>query len=90
MNTVTNYCEGVKYKIPHKFSHILPILGSFHIEMSFMIVMYKRLKESKIEDLLAEAGLITQGSIVQALVAVIIIQQQGYAGYFTKIHLIYS
>ena len=36
MNTVRNYCDGVKYKNRDKFTHILPILSSFHIEMSFM------------------------------------------------------
>ena len=35
--------------------------------MSFMSVIYKRLKESNIEDLLVEAGLIAQGSVVQVL-----------------------
>ena len=67
MNTVTDYCEGLKYENPDKFAHILPIIGSFHIEMSFMSVIYKRLKESNIENLLVEAGLIAQGSVVQAL-----------------------
>ena len=67
INTVRNYCEELKYKNPDKSAHILPILGSFHIEVSFMSVIYKRLKESDIEDLLVEAGLITQGSVVQAL-----------------------
>ena len=28
---------------PDKFAHILPILGSFHIVISFMSAMYKRL-----------------------------------------------
>ena len=42
MNTVTNYCEGVKYENPDKFAHILPTLGSFHIEMSFMSDKDKR------------------------------------------------
>ena len=54
-------------KKPDKFAHILPILGIFHIEMSFVSDIYKRLKESNIEDLLVEAGLISQGSVVQVL-----------------------
>ena len=57
----------LKYENPDKFAHILPILGSFRIEMSFMSAIYKRLKESNIEDLLVEAGLIAQGSVFQAL-----------------------
>ena len=67
MNTVTNYCEGVRHENPDKFAHILRIRGSFYIEMSFMSATYNRLKESNIEDLLVEAGLIAQGSVVQAL-----------------------
>ena len=43
------------------------MLASFHIEMCFMSVINKRLKESNIEDLLVEAGLVAQGSVVQAL-----------------------
>ena len=35
--------------------------------MSFMSAIYNQLKESNIEDLLVEAGLISQGSVVQAL-----------------------
>ena len=54
MNTATNYCGGVKCENPDKLAHILPILGSFHIEMSFMRAIYKRLKESNIEALLVE------------------------------------
>ena len=57
-NTGTNYCEGVKYENPDKCAHILPIHGSFHIEMSLMSAIYKRLQESNIEDLLVEAALI--------------------------------
>ena len=57
----------VKYEIPEKFNHILTVLGSFHIQRSYMTAIYKRIKESNIKDLLVEAGLIVQGSIVQAL-----------------------
>ena len=42
----------LKYENPDKFAHILPILDNFHIEMSFMRAIYKRLQESNIEDLL--------------------------------------
>ena len=37
---------------------MLPMPGSFHIEMNLMNAIYTRLKESNIEDLLVEAGLI--------------------------------
>ena len=67
MNTITNYWEGVKCKNPDKFAHIWPIPGNFHKEMSFMSAIYKRLKESNIEDLLMDAGLTAQSSVVQAL-----------------------
>ena len=53
----------LKYENSDKFAHILPILGSFYIKMSFMSAIYKRLKKSNIEDLLVEAGLIAQGSV---------------------------
>ena len=65
--TVYAHIVELKYENPDKFAHILPILGSFHIEMSFMSAIYKRLKESNAEDLLVEAGLIAQGSVVQDL-----------------------
>ena len=53
-----------KYENPDKCAHILPILGSFHIEISFTSAIYKQLKKSNIEDLLLEAGLIAQESVV--------------------------
>ena len=57
----------LKNENPQKFVDILPILGSFHIEVGFMSVMYKLLKESNIGNLLVEADLIAQNSVVQAL-----------------------
>ena len=63
---VYTHIVELKYKNPDKFARILPILGSFHIEMSFISAIYKPLKESNIENLLVEAGLIAQGSVVQA------------------------
>ena len=41
MNTVTNYCDGVNNENPDKFTHILPILGNFRREMSFMSDIHK-------------------------------------------------
>ena len=57
----------IKYENPEKFSYILPVLGSFHTQMCFMKTIYRRIKESNIEDLLVESGLIVQGSVEKAL-----------------------
>ena len=48
----------LKNEKPEKFKRILPVLGSCHIQMSFMSAIYERIQGSNIEDLLAEAGLI--------------------------------
>ena len=64
---VYTHVVELKYEHPDKFAYILHILDSFHIEMSFMSPIYKRVKESNIMNLLVEAGLITQSSVVQAL-----------------------
>ena len=53
--------------------------------MSFMSAIYKRLKKSNIEDLLAEASLIAQRSVQVFYVAVIMIDQQDYTSYFMKL-----
>ena len=87
MNTITNYWEGVKCKNPDKFAHIWPIPGNFHKEMSFMSAIYKRLKESNIEDLLVDAGLTAQTSVVQDGHYN---QEQGYISYFMKLRFVYS
>ena len=50
-----------------------------------MSEIYKRLKESNIEDSLVEAGLIAQGSVDQTLRGSHIIEQQGYTSYFMKL-----
>ena len=60
------YVVEVKYGNPKKFNHILPVLRSFRIQRSYMTAIYKRIEKSNIEDLLVEAGLIVQGSIVPA------------------------
>ena len=71
----------LKYENSDKFAHILPILGSFYIKMSFMSAIYKRLKKSNIEDLLAEASLIAKVQF-KFYVAVIMIDQQGYTRFY--------
>ena len=52
---------------PEKFRLVLPVLGSFHVQMSYMNAIYKHLEGCNIDDLLAEAGLITIGSVNKAL-----------------------
>ena len=38
---VYTHIVELKYENPDKFAHLLPILGSFHIEISFMSAIYK-------------------------------------------------
>lgn len=57
------YIVELKNENPDKFKLVLPVLGSFHTQMSYMYTIYKHLRGSNIEDLLAEAGLITIGSV---------------------------
>jgi len=49
------------------FSEILPFMGPFHIQMSFIYTIYKRFKGSGISDVLVAAGVIADGSVDQAL-----------------------
>ena len=49
------------------FSKILPFMGPFHIQMSFIYAIYKRFKGSGISDVLVAAGVIADGSVDQAL-----------------------
>ena len=55
--------------------------------MSFMSAIYKRLKESNVEDLLVDAGLTAQTSVVQDGHYN---QEQGYISYFMKLRFVYS
>ena len=57
----------LKNENPEKFEKVLPILGSFHIQLAFMSAIYKRVKGSNIEDLLSESELVTSGSVDKAL-----------------------
>ena len=50
-----------------QFSKILPFMGPFHIQMSFIYAIYKRFKGSGISDVLVAAGVIAGGSVDQAL-----------------------
>ena len=49
------------------FSKILPFMGPFHIQMSFIYAIYKRFKGSGISDVLVAADVIAEGSVDQAL-----------------------
>ena len=64
---VYTFIIELKNENREKFKLIIPVLGSFHTQMSFMYTIYKHIKGSNIEDLLAEAGLITIGSVHKAL-----------------------
>ena len=50
-----------------KFEKIIPILGSFHQQLSFIYCIYKRFRGSGISDVLVSAGVIAEGSADQAL-----------------------
>ena len=49
------------------FSKIVPFMGPFHIQMSFIYAIYKRFKGSGLSDVLVTAGVIADGSVDQAL-----------------------
>lgn len=49
------------------FNKILPFMGTFHVQMSFIYTIYKRFKGSGISDVLVAAGVIADGSVDQAL-----------------------
>ena len=49
------------------FGKILPFMGPFHIQMSFIYAIYTRFKGSGISDALVAAGVIADGSVDQAL-----------------------
>jgi len=50
-----------------QFSKFLPFMAAFHIQMSFIYTIYKRFKGSGISDVLVAAGVISDGSVDQAL-----------------------
>jgi hypothetical protein len=49
------------------FKDIVPILGAFHQQMSYMYAVYKRFKGSGMADTLVTAGVVVEGSVDQAL-----------------------
>ena len=57
----------LKSENPDNFCKILPIMGAFHIQISFIYSIYKRFKGSGIDDVLVAAAVIVEGSVDQAL-----------------------
>ena len=56
----------VKNENQGDFQNILPVLGGFHTQATF-IAMYRRFKGSGLEDLAVAAGIVEAGSADQAL-----------------------
>lgn len=57
----------LKAENPELFKDIIPILGAFHQQMSYIYAIYKRFKGSGMADTLVAAGIIAGGSVDQAL-----------------------
>ena len=57
----------IKNEKAELFAHILPFMGAFHVQMSFVSAICKRFKGSGISDVLVAAGVIADGSVDQAL-----------------------
>ena len=49
------------------FQNILPVLGGFHTQTTFIATMYRRFKGSDLEDLAVAAGIVEVDSADQAL-----------------------
>ena len=52
---------------PETYKDIIPIMGAFHQQMSFIYAIYKRFKGSGLSEILVAAGVIVEGSVDQAL-----------------------
>ena len=57
----------LKYENPEQFDLIVPFLGPFHTQCSFMSAIHKRFKGSGLSDVLVAAGAIAEGSVDKAL-----------------------
>ena len=57
----------IKNEHPEQFKLILPFLGTFHTQMSFMSAINKQFKGSGLAELLVAADVIAEGSVEQAL-----------------------
>ena len=66
MSTYKHTVE-LKAENSQKFEDIIPILGPFHQQCSFIYSIYKRFQGSGISDILVSAGVIVEKSVEQAL-----------------------
>ena len=57
----------LKCENPDKYEKLIPFMGPFHIQMSFIYTIYKRFKGSGIADVFVAAGDIAEGSVDKAL-----------------------
>ena len=57
----------LKYENPEKFKSVIPVLGAFHAQISFIAAINKRTKDCGIADLVVAGGVIAEGSVDQAL-----------------------
>ena len=57
----------IKAENPELFRNIIPVIGTFHQQMSYFHAIYKRFKGSGMADTLVSAGVIVGGSVDQAL-----------------------
>ena len=57
----------LKAENPESFQNIIPILGAFHHQMSYIYAIYKRFKGSGMAETLVAAGAVVEGSVDQAL-----------------------
>ena len=56
-----------KNENPIQCGCILPFLGPFHVQCSFVSAINKRFKDSGLADILVAAGVIVRGSVTRAL-----------------------
>ena len=61
------YIAQLKAENPVVFEKIIPVLGPFHQQMSYIHSIYKHFKGSGMADTLVDAGVIVGGSVDQAL-----------------------
>ena len=57
----------LKSENPVKYAKLIPFIGPFHVQMSFIYCIYKRFQGSGIDDVLVAAGVVADGSCDQAL-----------------------
>ena len=60
-------CLQLKAENPKMFEDIIPTLGAFHYQMSYIYAIYKRFKGSGLADTLVSAGVVVEGSVDQAV-----------------------